>query len=623
MMLKNWTVFDIECDGFDPTKIYCLSFETSSGLKGSLSTYDEIIFFLKAQEVLVGHNIVRFDVPVLERILGVEVKAELVDTLFLSWTLLPQRKKDFGLADFGEDYGIEKPKIDDWFGLEVEQYIHRCEEDVKINVHLWRDLVGVLIDLYDTQEEAENYIRYITFKARCARLQEESKWRIDVKMVSEKLQELRDEKEQRFRDLSRVMPKVPALDTRSPPKRMFKANGELSEHGKKWQEFLIRQGLPLDHDEPVEYIHHFDDPNPNSTKQVKDWLYSLGWVPRTFKYDRDKSTGEIREIPQINQPNGAGICDSIVDLYDVCPEFELLDRYGALSHRIGLLKGFLRDVNKGFLTARMAGLTNTLRFKHAEVVNLPKPEKVYAEPVRSAFIAREGYELCGSDQKSLEDKIKQHFIYDYDPDYVNEMNKEDYDPHLALALLGEAVTKEEVDLYKAHDKECVLRIKPIRSVYKNGNYACQYGAGVSRLALTCNISESEARKIHEAYWKMNWAIKAVAEDQIVKTVRGQMWLYNPISGFWYSLRFMKDRFSTLVQGTASFVFDLWVMKILEKREQLTAQFHDEVVLEVLKGFRKECTDLLQTAMDEVNSMLKLNVDLAVDIQFGDRYSEIH
>ena len=144
-------------------------------------------------------------------------------------------------------------------------------------------------------------------------------------------------------------------------------------------------------------------------------------------------------------------------------------------------------------------------------------------------------------------------------------------------------------------------IKPVRDIFKNGNYACQYGAGPARLALTADIPLRKAEQVWETYWKKNWAIKKVAEEQIVKTVNGQMWLYNPISHLWYSLRYEKDRFSTLIQGTASYVFDEWVKLFRLKRPQLTAQFHDEVVLQVKKGNREKATALLKNAIEELNN----------------------
>jgi hypothetical protein len=151
----------------------------------------------------------------------------------------------------------------------------------------------------------------------------------------------------------------------------------------------------------------------------------------------------------------------------------------------------------------------------------------------------------------------------------------------------------------------------------------QYGAGVAKLALTCGCDRDTAKRVHETYWKRNWAIKAVADAQKIKTVRGQMWLYNPISKFWYSLRDKKDVFSTLVQGSAVYCFDCWVREIVSKRPQLTGQFHDEIIIEVKEGHDEAVRAFLEETISCVNKELKLNRELGIGIQFGKRYSEIH
>ena len=200
------------------------------------------------------------------------------------------------------------------------------------------------------------------------------------------------------------------------------------------------------------------------------------------------------------------------------------------------------------------------------------------------------------------------------------MNVEGYDPHLSLALLAGEVTEEQVDDYKSGRSKA---IKSIRDIFKNGNYACQYGAGPPRLALTANIPISKAKQVHAVYWQKNWAIKEVASAQRIKTVREQMWLFNPISGFWYSLRYEKDIFSTLVQGSAAYVFDRWVEYFRKERPQLTGQFHDEVILTIKLGHREQAEKLLSDAINKLNEELKLNRELGIGTQFGVRYSEIH
>jgi len=59
----------------------------------------------------------------------------------------------------------------------------------------------------------------------------------------------------------------------------------------------------------------------------------------------------------------------------------------------------------------------------------------------------------------------------------------------------------------------------------------------------------------EVYWKRNKSILDVENALKIKQIGTQMWLLNPISKFWYSLRSDKDKFSTLNQGTGSYIFD--------------------------------------------------------------------
>lgn len=612
-------IFDIEGDGLTPTKIHCLVANRGGAFKAT-TNYDNMRSFFLNAKVLVGHNITLWDIPQVERLLGIKITAKLVDTLALSWYLYPDRVLH-GLESWGEDFGVPKPKIDDWYNLSAEEYIHRCTEDVKINTKLWEKMWAYLNLMYNDEEDVWRFIDYLSFKMDCAREQERSKWKLDVERCRSGLDVLEREKQVKTVELAKAMPRVPVYAKRTKPAKPYKKDGSLSATGAKWFVTLREHGLPNTYDGVVEQLVGENEPNPGSHSQIKDWLFSLGWQPTTFKYVRDKETGDVRKIPQVNAEHGAGICDSVKLLYSVEPNLELLDGLGVISHRISILKGFLEALDEdGCIKASIQGLTNTLRFKHKTAVNLPKAGKPYGELIRGCLIAREGYELCGSDMASLEDRLKQHFIYPYDPEYVEEMNIPGYDPHLSLALSAGEITAEQKDAYVAGTDKS---IKPIRDIFKNGNYACQYGAMPPRLALTANINLKKAKQVWEAYWKKNWAIKEAAKAQQVRTIKGQMWLVNPVNGFLYSLRHEKDIFSTLVQGTASYVFDKWVENFRKKRPQLTAQFHDEVVIEVKKGFREKATALLQEAIELLNTQLHLNRRLDIDVQFGDHYAAIH
>ena len=175
------------------------------------------------------------------------------------------------------------------------------------------------------------------------------------------------------------------------------------------------------------------------------------------------------------------------------------------------------------------------------------------------------------------------------------------------------------------DKQKALyeRLKAARHKGKTTVYSATYGVGAPKLARELGVPEKEAKSLLDAYWRRNWAIRAFSDNAKVRNIGGQNWIYNPVSGFWYSLRFDKDRWSTLNQSTGTYVFDTWIMYVLSKRKQMTAQFHDEGVWEIKKGFREKAEQLLRWAMEETNKKLNLNVKINIGVDFGDSYGEIH
>lgn len=628
---NNSFIFDCEGDGLYPSKFYCLTYyDLTTKESNTLLTHEEIKTFLLSADRLIGHNICRWDIPHLERVLKIKIEAELVDTLALSWYLRPERNRH-GLESYGDDFGVPKPVIKDWHNQNLDDYIHRCQEDVKINTELFIQQWIKLLRIYDHPDDARRLIKYLTFKLKCAQLQEKSGWPVDLEFTKKALEKLLKEKTEKFDSLAEVMPKVPVIVRKQTPKKPLKKDGSLSRIGQEWFQLLEKNNLPQDTEE-LDVIVEYNTANPGSTQQVKDWLFTFGWVPETIDYKKNKETGETREVPQISKKNGGGICDSIKKLYDKEPRLELLDGLYTINHRIGILSGFIRDVDQnGLIRARVSGLTNTLRFQHAEIVNLPKVNRPYGYEVRGSLVAPDGYELCGADMSSLEDRLKQHYIFPLDPDYVDTMLGDDYDPHLLLAVTSKKITLDDKKFYQSFnpdtatdsEKSRYKQIKKQRDVHKNGVYSMQYGAYPPKIAQTCNISLEEAKKLFNAYWKLNWAIKEVSESLSVKTVDDEKWLYNPVSKYWYNLRKENDRFSTLVQGTAAYVFDLWVAFVLKDREQITGQFHDEIILCVKKGFREKVEKYLTDAIDKTNSVLKLNRVLSIGIQFGENYAKIH
>jgi len=608
-------VFDIETDGLNPTKIHVVSWMDDNGDVQHTHDYVSMRIFFEEAHTLIGHNIVRYDIPAVEKILGVKITANLVDTLALSWYINHDRGSH-GLEGYGEDYGVPKPKITDWESLSLEDYAHRCNEDVKINTRLWRDLNSKLDKLYPEEEDKLRLIDYLSFKLRCAAQQEALQWKLDVTKAKAHLQEWDKLKSEKIDQLADVMPPLQKFTVRNRPKVYFKSDGELSAHGAKWEQ-LCKDHKVSSSTQSLRVKTGEERANPNSVQQVKDWLFMLGWEPRTFKFMREED-GSTRKLEQIRKDGE--LCPSVLDLVDQEPAISLLDGLTVLTHRIGIIKSFVDMEKDGYVQATVAGVTNTLRFRHARpLVNLPSVDRQYGKEIRGCLTAPEGYTLCGADMTSLEDTTKRHYMKPLDPDYVAEMSKQGFDPHLDLAKHAGVVTQEDIDKHNSGERS----LKSLRKNYKVVNYSATYGVGKSTLSRNTGMSESEAQKLLEAFWSRNWSVEKVSKDVRTRELFGHMWLYNPVSKFWYSLRSDKDKFSTLNQGTGVYCFDSWVRLCRAKGIKTIGQFHDEVIALVKEGEEIETAMNMEYSIQELNAELNLNVPLGVDAQFGDSYADIH
>ena len=612
-------IFDIETNGLNPTKIHCLSYTYPEALDvKTLFDYDDMRNLLVKQSHITGHNIVRYDVPVLERLLGIELNCSYYDTLPMSWVMNTDRPKH-GLASFGEDFGIPKPVIEDWKGLTQEEYAHRCEEDVKINYHLWQDLIYKFRRVYEQDKLLLNkYLQYLTYKMQCAAEAERQGWRLDVDLAEKCVADLTAQQDQKIAELVDVMPMNKIYKVATKPKKYTKEDGSVSKLGHKWDALLEEYGMPIGYEGELKVVKGVEPANPKSSDQVKDWLYSMGWEPCTHKYVKEED-GSERRIPQVRKDGE--LTRSVQLLVEQDKAVAVLDGLTVIQHRLAIFKGFLECQVDGFVKAEIAGLTNTLRFKHSKpLVNLPGVDKPWGKEVRGCLLAPDDdHTLCGADMTSLEDTTKRHYMQPYDPDYVKEMSKDGFDPHLDLALHSGAITQKQIDMHNSGEKS----LKTLRKNYKVVNYSATYGVGAAKLSRETGMSVGQAGSLLTAYWERNKAVTEFVDDQPVRNIGGQMWVQNPVSKFWHTLRFKKDVFSTLNQSTGAYCFDRWVYNYRSERPNLIGQFHDETINVVKKGDEALHTETLQDAIKMLNKHLQLNVDLGIDVQYGATYADIH
>lgn len=816
---KEIVVADIEANGLmDASHIWCLSYqEIHAGGASTLMDWDKMRALLQREDVVfVFHFGLMYDKPVLERILGITIKAELIDTLALSWYLYPTRKLH-GLADWGEELGVPKVKVGDeeWVGIGEEKEArlakyegqednlppsivelredkwehqklmnHRCEDDVKINTLLWKKMVRDLNNLYGKNLWG-HAVEHINHMMKVQALKQKNKWRLDIPECK-RLDAFFEKKIGESKvTLEASMPRVPVYAMRKPPAKPRKKNDELSATGLKWKALTEERGLPFTHKDPIKVQTGTEAPNAGSHQQVKAWAESLGWKPCTFDYKRDKKTNKVRMIPQIKNKKTGEITESLKRIAEAKePKLWLLNDLSILIHRKSITAGFLNMADKdGFVVAACQGFTNTLRLRHKTVLNIPSIRKPYGAEIRGLMLAlSDDEELLGSDMSSLEDRTKQHFMWDHDPEYVLEMQKPGFDPHLDIAMAASLITQKEINAYKHMKKNKLHHVvgqggvkydfEPLdlkRHAGKGTNYAClpkhntevltetgwkgfdelsvgdvvlsyntesgvvekdsinmlhefsdkevisvdnniwamdstsdhrwwgyddkgverfftteeigvgykilmsvggnglpnqymdmqevtkqslgvqetfclttnnstfifrqdgfisitgncTYGAQAETVARTAGVAVKIGEKLVDAYKDRNWSLEAIAKECTVKQSRGIKWLWNPIANMWYYLKKEKDRFSTLNQGSGSYVFYRWIKEILKKTDRLIGDIHDEIIMSVPKGQQEKYTTILKDAILAVNNEYKLNRDLDCDVDFGKSYAEVH
>lgn len=637
----RYCVFDIEANGLleEATKIHCLAYQIYEGKnlleKGVIQEIPAIKSFLEQQEILVGHNIIRYDLPVLAKLADLRIKPEsqIIDTLALSYYLYPFEKFKHGLEAWGERLEAKKIQIIDWESLEFEQYQKRCEQDVVINSKLFQLEYSILSRLYDNDSEKINkLVQYLTFKFICLRDQEKVGIHFNRREAEFWKHKLTFQIENQKEELAKSMPKI--LKERKPVK-MYKQDGTLSAVGEKWKTKLRNLGLPEDSDAI------YTDGNPSSSQQMKAWLLSIGWQPDIF----EESKTTKKKIPQISLKNGEGITESVKALYEKKPVLRNLEGLYIAQHRLSIFESFLKAAtqdDKVFSTAH--GFTSTMRLQHSNpVVNLPKPDRYLGKEIRGLLtVPDDNWLMCGADISGLEDNTKQHYLYFFDPEYVKEMRTPGFDPHLDIALLANIISKDDVEFYKSfkaeqatsEDKQRYSHIKTLRSKAKQVNFASTYSASPPKIQQLLQSDLKFAENLHSIYWTRNIGIKktvACLKEKWIElpfaTPIKQRYIFNPVSKFWMILRHEKDKFSALNQSTGVFVFDTWLYNFKVETKDIDCnvvlQYHDEMLVVCHKEDKEVVEKALLSAMAKTNKMLNLNVEISISIDWGKNYAECH
>ena len=162
-------ILDLESDALLPdcTKIHCVVAKIFGTDEVFTFVQEEVYSqeftrFLDKVELLIGQNIVSFDIKVFEKLLGYFFPVDKCrDSLIMSRLCSPVREGGHSLEAWGNRFGLVKPPIED-FSVYTPEMLQRCREDVRITERFYRYLLQK--EITSVSKEAllcEQQVRYI------------------------------------------------------------------------------------------------------------------------------------------------------------------------------------------------------------------------------------------------------------------------------------------------------------------------------------------------------------------------------------------------------------------------------------------------------------------------------
>lgn len=131
-------VFDVETDGLDATKIWCIvaqDVDTKTIYTYGPNQLEEGCDLLESADDLVGHNIIGFDIPVIQRLMNrpdFSKDKNIIDTLVLSRLFNPTRDGGHGLSRWGQLLNFPKIAFKEFDAYSNEMLTY-CIRDVELN----------------------------------------------------------------------------------------------------------------------------------------------------------------------------------------------------------------------------------------------------------------------------------------------------------------------------------------------------------------------------------------------------------------------------------------------------------------------------------------------------------
>ncbi len=352
-------VVDIEADSLNPTKVHCVVAKDVDTGKVYPFPPDLLHGFRDwslGVKQFIMHNGISFDAPVLNRLLGTNIKPhQIVDTLILSQLLNPMRDNGHSLEAWGNRLAMPKGDVDT-FEVYTPDMLEYCKQDVNITHKLFEVL----------QKEGRGFSKSSVYLEHQVRLiidqQEKNGFYLDMQKAMSLYNKLRDEANELEKwAVTNFDPTVVELKTKT------------------------------------KYIPF----NIGSRQQIAERLMELGWKP---KQHTDKGNIIINE--------------AVLDTIEL-PEAKKFSRFFLLQKRIAQIKSWIEacDDTDGRVHGRVMTLkTITGRMSHhsPNMAQIPAVRSPYGKECRDCWTVDNPYthSIVGTDASGLELRCLAHLMND-------------------------------------------------------------------------------------------------------------------------------------------------------------------------------------------------------------------
>lgn len=470
-------LFDLETDGLleDVTKIHCLvikDFDTKQVYRYRPSHIREGIEHLLKADELIGHNIIGYDMPVLDKLYPLfSYTKKITDTLVCSrliWTDISEI--DFALIRkgvltdksligrhsleaWGHRLGILKDsfgKTSDWSEFS-EEMLDYCVQDVEVTDHLYSKILSK--DYSQPALDLEHSVAKIIHDQTCYGFY------FDIERAQILCSELLAKRLKLLNELTSIFPPIYVSLGEFTPKRDNKRVGYVA-------------------DCPLTKIK-LESFNPASTYQISSRLIrKYKWKPKSFTV------------------TGLPIVDDHVLQTLPYKEAKILADYQLIKKRLGQLaegrQGWLKLVKDSRLYGRVnSNGTVTGRMTHfnPNIAQVPAVGVAYGKECRSLFTVPKGKVLVGADASGLELRCLAHYLTVYDQGLFRDQ------------LL-------DGDIHSLNQKLVGLSS---REQAKRFIYAFLYGAGPDKIGLIVGGNRQTGLRLIKRFFDKAPAIKLLRE----------------------------------------------------------------------------------------------------------------